>query len=117
MLPTIDTGNLLKSTFDFLPELVLCVGIVALLFCRLFKAFDRTHLGSFALLITCTALLASALQWLGASGLKDVLHSVGIDPRSGLGVTILERGLHSPETMSGTLSFGDRSGGLLVYDY
>ena len=45
MLPTLDTGNLLKSTFDFLPELILCVGIVALLFCRLLKVFDRTHLG------------------------------------------------------------------------
>ena len=31
MLPNFDTGDLLQSTFDFLPELILCVGIVLLL--------------------------------------------------------------------------------------
>ena len=117
MLPTIDTGNLLKSTFDFLPELILCVGIVGLLFCRLFKLFDRTHLGGFALLITLMALLASTLQWLGASGLSEVLSSVGLDPRSGVGLAIQERALNSPDAASATLLFGDRSGGLLVFDY
>src|SRR5665213_2140338 len=106
MLPTLDTGTLLKSTFDFLPELILCVGIVALLFCRLFKAFDRTHLGGFALLFTCIALFASVLQWLGSSGLGGVLSSVGIDPQSEFGQLVLTCSLESPNKYSSMLSFG-----------
>jgi NADH-quinone oxidoreductase subunit N len=47
----------------FLPELILCAGIVLMLLGRLFRAFDRTHMGTAALVFTCGALAASCLQW------------------------------------------------------
>ena len=47
----------------FLPELILCAGIVLLLLARLFRAFDRTHLGWAALIFTLGALGASFSQW------------------------------------------------------
>src|SRR5262245_41530210 len=93
MLPTIEQGAVTLSTLDFLPELLLCVAVVLLLVLRLFKAFDRTHLGGIALLLTLAALGFSVVQWLGAFGMAP------------------------PESNGYKLLFGDRNGGMLVYDY
>ena len=49
----------------FLPELVLCTGIIVLLLLRLFSAFDRWHLGWLALGFTGIALAAACDQWVG----------------------------------------------------
>jgi NADH-quinone oxidoreductase subunit N len=53
----------------FLPELILCVTIVALLLIRLFKAFDGLHLGWVALGLTALALVVSIGQWREMFGL------------------------------------------------
>ena len=52
-------SSLQSDLFLFLPELVLCFGIVLLLLCRLVKAFDRTHLGTVAAAIVGAALLTA----------------------------------------------------------
>jgi NADH-quinone oxidoreductase subunit N len=61
-------GALQKSLPDdvlaFMPELILCGGIVLLLFLRMFKALDRLHLWSLALIVTLAALGFSFSQWL-----------------------------------------------------
>ncbi len=67
MLPIIDQGDLILDSLRFLPELLGCFTIVLLLVLRLVPAFDRTHLGGIALLLTLAALGTSVLQWLGAS--------------------------------------------------
>jgi NADH-quinone oxidoreductase subunit N len=56
-------GNLLGDSLIFLPELVLCVGIVFLLLLRLFRAFNRVHLSGLALTFMVCALGVSACQW------------------------------------------------------
>jgi NADH-quinone oxidoreductase subunit N len=53
----------------FLPELILCGGIVLLLLLRLFRAMDRWHLGGLALLLSLAALVVSCGQWRGMFGL------------------------------------------------
>jgi NADH-quinone oxidoreductase subunit N len=68
MLPTIDFGGPLLDSLLFLPEVLVCAGIVLLLLLRLLRAFDRTHLGLIALLVPLAALAASLCQWWGASG-------------------------------------------------
>ena len=65
MLPTISSSELLLSSLNFLPELVLCLAIVGLLFCRLFKSLDRWHFGGLALFMALLALMLSLIQWLG----------------------------------------------------
>src|SRR5437016_7940417 len=61
--------NLLQSHLNddllafFTPELILCGGIVLLLILRMFKALDRLHLGSLALILTLAALGWSFHQW------------------------------------------------------
>jgi len=60
--------NLLQSHLNddllaFTPELILCGGIVLLLILRMFKALDRVHLGSIALVLTLAALGFSFHQW------------------------------------------------------
>lgn len=62
-IPTIDLGQTGLSLLGFLPELVICTAIVLLLLLRLFKAFDRTHLGGIALVMTLLALLFSVVQF------------------------------------------------------
>ena len=52
----------------FLPELILCGAIVVLLLLRLFRAFNRWHLGWIALLFTVEALVVSWGQWTGPYG-------------------------------------------------
>jgi len=55
--------SLLEDVYAFLPELVVCGGIVLLLLLRLFSAFNRLHLGSLALLISLMALGFAGEQW------------------------------------------------------
>lgn len=47
----------------FLPELLLCAAIVLMLLSRMFRAFDRSHLGWVALIFTVGALGDSYSQW------------------------------------------------------
>lgn len=117
MLPTIDQGNLVISTFDFLPELVLALGIVALLLVRLCRSFDRVHLGGLASLIVLIALGLSLLQWLGGAGLRDLLQTFGTAPGSELSAWVGQRSLSSPQLSTATLLYGSGEGGMLVYDY
>jgi NADH-quinone oxidoreductase subunit N len=60
-------GNLQASLWDdllaFMPELILCAGIVLLLILRMFRGLDRLHLGSLALVVTLAALAFSFSQW------------------------------------------------------
>ncbi len=57
--------DLARDAVAFLPELILCGTIVLLLLVRLFKTFDRSHLGYMALVFTASALVVSWLQWQG----------------------------------------------------
>src|SRR5712675_1641037 len=73
MFPTSSRIDQLQLTLQgdlllFLPELVLCIGIVSLLLCRLVKAFDRSHLGLFAAAVFGFALLPAVYQFAEASG-------------------------------------------------
>ncbi len=65
----IDTlqGDLAADLLAFLPELIVCLGIIVFLSLRLFTAFNRLHLSSMALGFTLLALLASLEQWVQAS--------------------------------------------------
>ncbi len=56
-------ANLGDDLLAFMPELILCGGIVVLLILRMFKALDRLHLGTIALILTLTALGYSCIQW------------------------------------------------------
>src|SRR5262245_54349471 len=78
----------------FLPELVLCAGIVVLLLLRLISALDRWHLGWLALGFTAIALAAAAYQWLGVF-----------------------EWLPTPEQFRGEAKSSDFFSGMLVYDY
>jgi NADH-quinone oxidoreductase subunit N len=55
--------SLNRDVRAFGPELVLCAGIVILLLARLFRFFDKSHLGWVALVLSIGALTMSALQW------------------------------------------------------
>ena len=57
------TANLGADLLKFLPELVLCAGIVSLLLFRLFPVLNRAHLGLFALAVALLALGVSWQQW------------------------------------------------------
>jgi NADH-quinone oxidoreductase subunit N len=63
-------AGLTADALSFLPELLLCVAIVAMLFLRLFKGLDKLHLGSVALAMTTLALGFSIYQWGLTSGQK-----------------------------------------------
>ncbi len=56
-------SNLTVDVLCFLPELILCGGIVLFLLLRLFPRFDRTHLGLVAFFVTLAALVFSVIQW------------------------------------------------------
>jgi NADH-quinone oxidoreductase subunit N len=60
MLRTIDLGSLGLDCLNFLPEILACTGIVLFLLLRL---FDRSHMGTIALLMTILALGVSIAQW------------------------------------------------------
>lgn len=89
MLPQIDASATLTSLLQFLPELIVCLGLVLLLGLRLLPAFDRLHLGGMALLVALAALAAAGSQWLESGGV----------PRTG------------------TFLFGDAAHGLLYLDH
>jgi NADH-quinone oxidoreductase subunit N len=82
-------ADLGRDSLAFLPELILCGGIVLLLLLRLFRVFDRVHLGWVALVLSAGALAAACFQWRGVFG------------------------LHSPGYYGGSLNIFS---GLLVYD-
>src|SRR5262249_29834237 len=58
--------------FSFMPELVLCAGIVVLLFLRLFTGLNRFHLGTIALIFTMVGLGLAVEQWFYAPGARDM---------------------------------------------
>ncbi|MFO0842963.1 MAG: proton-conducting transporter membrane subunit [Gemmataceae bacterium] len=111
MLPSIDQGAVL-SLLEFLPELAIILGIVGMLFLRLFKAFDRTHLSGVALFAALAALVLSVLQWLGEPGLTALVTRLGLDPATGVGATIRGAAMAPPPRFSQSMLFG----GLLIYD-
>ena len=51
-----------NDLLQFIPELVVCVGIVVLLLVRLVPVFDRVHLGSLAVAALAVALFAAGYQ-------------------------------------------------------
>jgi NADH-quinone oxidoreductase subunit N len=61
-------SNLARDCWAFLPELILCSGIVILLLLKLFRSFEQLHLGSFTLLIAVSAFAVSVFQWYGTRG-------------------------------------------------
>jgi NADH-quinone oxidoreductase subunit N len=79
-------AGLAADLHRFLPELVVSGGIVLLLFCRLLKALDRTHLGVVAVFVLAVALYDTALLWKrggyqpGATGFTGMLAA---DPFAG----------------------------------
>lgn len=65
-------NNTLLQAFDagfsvsfraFIPELVLCIGIVIMLLARLVPRYDKLHMGWVALVFAVLCLFASVLQW------------------------------------------------------
>jgi NADH-quinone oxidoreductase subunit N len=76
MFPTPDNIQSLQDTLvldarAFLPELILCGGLVILLLLRLLRSLDRWHLGVEALTFTLVALAAGCSQWLQPIPLPD----------------------------------------------
>jgi NADH-quinone oxidoreductase subunit N len=57
------TGQLGRDCLAFLPELLLCGGIVLLLLLRLFPLLDRVHLGWVALVVSAAPLVVAWDQW------------------------------------------------------
>ncbi len=58
-----------QDVLAFLPELILCGAIVLMLLMRLFRAFDRLHLGAVAFALSAVALGVAVGQWRGDFGL------------------------------------------------
>jgi NADH-quinone oxidoreductase subunit N len=119
MLPDINllTAELSRHLLSFLPELLLCFGIVLLLFMKLFRGMRRSHMGNLALLMTVLALGVSVLQWMavgqerGASPSNPVASVIGgfkafeeTNDRNGIKAEELFRSQHAD------------AAGLLVYD-
>src|SRR5260370_32534026 len=67
----------------FFPEVLLCAGIVAMLFLRVFKTFKGLHMGALALVVTLFALAYSFMQWLDL----PELHGLFISPDQGENTT------------------------------
>lgn len=89
------TLNLTADVRAFLPELILCFAIVALLLFRLIPRYDRLHLGWIALAFSAGACAVSCMQW---------VHFEPVDPR-----VELSRGLVVIAPL-------DLFGGMLIYD-
>jgi NADH-quinone oxidoreductase subunit N len=64
LLPNINFGGIWDDCLNFLPEILACGGIVLFLLLRL---FDRSHMGTIALLVTLVALGMSIFQWYGTT--------------------------------------------------
>jgi NADH-quinone oxidoreductase subunit N len=71
MLPDLQhlTATLSRQMLSFLPEALVCLTIVLLLFMRLFGSPRRSHMGQTALIFTLVALGLAVLQWM-AMGLE-----------------------------------------------
>ena len=84
MHPLIDASGTLSSLMLFLPELIICAGIVGILLLRIIPIFDRLHLAGMALLVALAALVASSSQWVGAIG--PIQHGIYLfgDPSQGM---------------------------------
>ena len=65
-------ASLQPDLFHFLPELIICGGIVLLLLLRLVPALDRLHLGSAAFIVTVIALAVSCMQWAASDFPSDM---------------------------------------------
>jgi NADH-quinone oxidoreductase subunit N len=63
--------TLSRDMLAFLPELILCGGIVLMLLMRLFGPLNRLHMGWVALLVTVAAMSAGLAQWWGVWGLAS----------------------------------------------
>ncbi len=100
MLPNINLGELQIDCLNFLPEFLACGGIVLFLLVRL---FDRSHMGSIALMVALTALGVSIFQWHGTIGKVKLLDAPLADASVAQGV------------FQGT--FRSCFSGLLVYDH
>jgi NADH-quinone oxidoreductase subunit N len=71
-------NSLSSDLVAFIPESILCLGIVCLLLIRLFRVFDRTHLGWVAFVTTVLALLAALVPALTfGNELTDVKITLG----------------------------------------
>ena len=55
--------SLRSDLYQFIPELVVCVGIVTLLLVRLTSLFDRVHLGGLAVAVLAVALFSAGYQF------------------------------------------------------
>src|SRR5690349_23724406 len=55
--------SLRSDLYQFIPELVVCAGIVALLLVRLVSLFDRVHLGGLAVAVLAVALFSAGYQF------------------------------------------------------
>src|SRR5262249_9746469 len=86
--------SVLRDCAAFLPELVLCAGIVVLLLLRLFSGRSPWPPGGLALRSTAIALAAAADQWLGVFEWTP-----------------------TPEQFRGEAKSSDLFSGMLVYDY
>jgi NADH-quinone oxidoreductase subunit N len=82
-------SNLVMDSLMFLPELILCGGIVLLLLLRMFRGRGRAQLGVVSLLLTLTALAITLLQWGifspgdgSDTGLKTILSSLPVPSES-----------------------------------
>jgi NADH-quinone oxidoreductase subunit N len=132
-IPTIDIESVLDSSLLFLPELVLCGGIVLLLLLRLLPqrrrkkqatgSKDQVPLGWVALLLLAIALGFSVLQWLAqyttttpsSSATSRSFHQANV----GLSSAGIQMENPSPsQPFPGRAFFGSRSRGegLLAYD-
>jgi NADH-quinone oxidoreductase subunit N len=127
MYLTSQTLNRLQSslgvdTIIFLPEILVCVGIVLLLFLRLFGFYDRRHMGSIALLFVLLALFVSYLTWPGnlfvanREAMNASLRKMGSVGDSLTAFVDLLSLFSSPEDLNTTSRSQDFFGGLLVYD-
>lgn len=86
-------SSLYVDSRAFLPELVICIGIVFLLLVRLVPRYDRLHLGWVALVWSIFACVLSCMLWVSAPPL---------DPR-------VDPGLEPAQTMN-------LFGGMLIHD-
>ncbi len=57
------SGGIVRDSLAFLPELILCGGIVLMLLLRLFNPLARVHLAYLALLCSLVCLAVAMLQW------------------------------------------------------
>ena|SRR5687767_15812232 len=71
------SAGLQRDLLAFLPELILCGTIVAMLLARLFTGLGRVHLGAFALLTSVGALIAAVSLWPAANSSSGPIPAAG----------------------------------------